>query len=159
MLGLTTVRPFVEPRLRTELRVETWPHPGGQVTLLADEHWLFHEGPVGRQFLPVAEHVAASKRLRSFYAAVDRLVDEVRPFLAVWPAEGPVEELSTFEEDAASLLLAEGWVDVGRLTDGRREKLERLLGDARVATQVGWRWWPVSERCAQEIGAVLARRP
>jgi hypothetical protein len=152
-IRLSNARPFLEPGSETELRVEEGEHPGGQVTLLADEWWLYHTERARTE----AERLRG-RRLTDFYQALDRLLDVVRPFLAAWPAEQPVDELSTLDEHG-SAMLTEGWVDVGRLDPARQRALADLLGDARVATGTGWRWTPVPWQRAAQIGDVLARRP
>lgn len=156
VIRLWNAPPFLEPGSQTRLAVEEGDHPGGQVTLNVDEFWVCHVAREHRQPRAEVERLQAD-RYAAFYVAVDRMLEVVRPFLAAWPAEVPVDEMPTLDDDG-STVLTEGWVDVDRLDSVRREALAGVLGDALVPVGGGWRWTRVSDGRAKQIGDVLAGR-
>lgn len=133
------------------------PGPGGLVRV--DVPW-WHLDVLAVDAGGRAEALALrAAREAAHAAAVARLVSDVRPLLAVWPVEFPVDTLPKLHPDEAEYLLREGWIDPARVDERRRAALAGVLGGALEEVSGGWRWSGGRTDLGAAVAAVLAGRP
>jgi hypothetical protein len=149
--------PFCPPEEAVPVRAAR-PHPGpGGLVEVAVPYDYLDVLPRYRFPKPDADALRA-EREAAFAAAVARLVGDVRPLLAVWPVEAPVERLALLDHADSDLLFGSGWVDPGRLDDAQAAALAEVLGPARVELAGGWSWTGGRAALSRAVWSALARR-